>query len=197
MIYTSSYGETSVLFCLASRGRNRYKLSNTNKEGDIVGKIIMAVLAGLMIAATVCIAADNPGLSRVMAKATLFTGLTDTERDTLKSATRLRQARAGECIIKQGTKSGSMFIILDSPAEILVNGNHIVTLSGQSLVGEIEFLDTLPASADVIVTQDTDLIEMNHTALTDLMDKHPRMGYVLMRELAKIAAQRLRAGNSK
>jgi CRP/FNR family cyclic AMP-dependent transcriptional regulator len=160
-------------------------------------KIIMAVLAGLMIAATVCIAADNPALSRALAKATLFAGLTDTERDTLKSATRLRQTRAGECIIKQGTKSDSMFIILDSPAEIHVNGNHIVTLTGQSLVGEIEFLDTLPASADVIVTQDTELIEMNHAALTNLMDKQPRMGYILMRELARISAQRLRAGNSK
>jgi len=160
-------------------------------------KIIRAVLAGLLIAATVCTAADNPALSRALAQATLFSGLTDIERDTLKSVTRLRQARAGERIIKQGSKSGSMFIILNSPVEIIVNGNHIVTLTGQSLVGEIEFLDTLPASADVIVSQDTDLIEVNHAALTGLMDIQPRMGYVLMRELARVAAQRLRAGNPK
>ena len=160
-------------------------------------KTIMAVLAGLLIAATVCTAADNSDLSRALAKAGLFTGLTDTERDTLKSATRLRQARAKERIIKQGTKSNNMFIILDSPAEILVNGNHVATSTGQALVGEIEFLDTLPASADVIVTQDTDLIEINNAALIDLMDEQPRMGYVLMRELATISAQRLRASNPK
>jgi CRP-like cAMP-binding protein len=115
----------------------------------------------------------------------------------LKSVTRLRQARAGERIITQGAKSGSMFIILNSPAHILVNGNHIVTLTGQILVGEIEFLDTFPASADVIVTQDTGLIEVDHAALTGLMDQQPRIGYMLMRELARIAAQRLRAGNPK
>ncbi len=46
-------------------------------------KTIMAVLAGLLIAATVCTAADNSDLSRALAKAGLFTGLTDTERDTV------------------------------------------------------------------------------------------------------------------
>ncbi len=160
-------------------------------------KFIMAVIAGFLMTATVCTAADGPDLPKALAQAAFFAGLTDTERDMLKSVTRLRQARAGERIITQGAKSGSMFIILNSPAHILVNGNHIVTLTGQILVGEIEFLDTFPASADVIVTQDTGLIEVDHAALTGLMDQQPRIGYVLMRELARIAAQRLRAGNPK
>jgi CRP/FNR family transcriptional regulator, cyclic AMP receptor protein len=182
---------------LASHGYSRYKHYTTNKKGGSLKKIIMAMLAGLLIVAAVCTAADNPALSKALAQATLFAELSDTEREMLKFVARLRQARAGERIIQQGTKLGRMFIILDSPAEIKVNGNHIVTLTGQTLVGEIEFLDMLPASADVIVSQDTDLIELNHAALTGLMDKQPRIGYVLMRELARIAAQRLRAGNLK
>jgi len=87
---------------------------------------------------------------------------------------------------------GSMFIVLGSEVEVRVDGKRILTLSGQPLVGEIEFLDELPTTADVLLLKETDLIELNNVALTGLMEKQPRLGYVLMREIAKIEAQRLR-----
>ena len=131
-------------------------------------------------------------LSKALAQVKLFAGLTDAERDALKDAATLRRGRAGERIIQQGKAMGRMFIIMEGQAEVRVNGKHIVTLSGQTLVGEIEFLDMLPASADVILLKETDLIELNDAALTGLMETQPRLGYVLMREIARIEAQRLR-----
>ena len=91
-----------------------------------------------------------------------------------------------------GKRSGKMFIVLDGQAEVWVNEKRIVTLSGQSLVGEIEFLDGLPATADVLLLRETDIIELDNAALTALMEQQPGLGYVLMREIAKIEAQRLR-----
>jgi CRP-like cAMP-binding protein len=136
-------------------------------------------------------------LSKTLARVKLFAGLTDAEREALKAAATLRRGKAGERIIQQGKTMGRMFIIMEGQAEVRVNGKHIVTLSGQTLVGEIEFLDKLPASADVFLLKDTDLIELNYIALTDLMGKQPRLGYVLMSEIAKIEARRLRATNPK
>ena len=136
-------------------------------------------------------------LSRALAQVKLFQGLTDAERDALKAAATLRSGKSGERIIQQGKAMGKMFIIMEGQAEVRVNGKHIVTLSGQTLVGEIEFLDKLPASADVFLLKDTDLIELNHVALTDIMKKQPRLGYVLMGEIARIEARRLRATNPK
>lgn len=141
--------------------------------------------------------ANASALSKALAQVTLFAGLTDAERDVLKTAATLRHTKAGERIIEQGTTQDRMFIILDSQTEIRINGQLIVTYSGQSLVGEIEFLDPSPACADVLVLQETDLIELNYAALTGLMEKQPRLGHVLMREFARIEAQRLRAGNPK
>ncbi|MBW1853020.1 MAG: cyclic nucleotide-binding domain-containing protein [Deltaproteobacteria bacterium] len=80
----------------------------------------------------------------------LFAGLTVAERDALKAAVTLRRGKAGERIIQQGKVLDRMFIILEGQAEVRVNGKHLVTLSEQPLVGEIEFLDMLPASADVL-----------------------------------------------
>jgi len=136
-------------------------------------------------------------LSTSLVQARLFSGLTDAEKAALKVAATLRRGRSGERIIEQGKALDRMFIILEGQAEVWVNGKHIVTLSGQPLVGEIEFFDIHTASADVILVKETDIIELNYAALTNLMENQPRIGYVLMREIAGMEARRLRDTNPK
>jgi len=137
------------------------------------------------------------GLSKALGQAKLFAGLTDKERAALESAATLRHCKEGERIIEQGKNLDRMYIVLGSQAEVRVNGTLVATLPEQSLVGEIEFLDRLPASADVIILKETHLIELNNAALTSLMKKQPRMGFVLMSEIARIEGQRLRAMDQK
>ncbi|MDY6857582.1 MAG: cyclic nucleotide-binding domain-containing protein [Thermodesulfobacteriota bacterium] len=136
-------------------------------------------------------------LSQALTQVKLFAGLTDEERDALKSATTLRRCKEGERIIEQGKSLDRMFIVLESQAEVRVNGKVVATLPEEALVGEVEFLDMLPASADVVVLKETYLIELNNSALTGLMKKHPRLGYMLMSEIARIEGQRLRAMDPK
>ncbi|MCG6536315.1 MAG: cyclic nucleotide-binding domain-containing protein [Syntrophales bacterium LBB04] len=136
-------------------------------------------------------------LSQALTQVKLFAGLNALDRGALKAAVKLRRGQAGELIVQQGKAMDRMFIILDGGAEVRVNGKQVTTLSGQPLVGEIEFLDLLPASADVLLLEDTDLLELNCAALTRLMEKKPRLGYKLMREIARIEARRLRDTNPK
>lgn len=136
-------------------------------------------------------------LSRALAQVKLFAGLTEKERGLLKPATTLRHCKEGERIIEQGKLTDRMFIILEGQAEVRVSGKVVATLPEQSLVGELEFLDMLPASADVIVLKETYLIELNNAALKGIMNKQPRLGYVLMSEIAGIESQRLRAMDLK
>jgi len=136
-------------------------------------------------------------LSKALGRVKLFAGLTDKERAALKSVAALRYGREGERIIEQGKPLDRMFIVLEGQAEVRVNGKVVATLPKQSLVGEVEFLDKLPASADVVIFKDTRLIELNHAELAGLMKKQPRLGYVLMSEIARIEGQRLRAMDQK
>ena len=62
-----------------------------------------------------------------------------------------------------------------------MNGELVATLPAQALVGEKEFLDGRPASADVILMEASYVIELSNAKLERLMDQHPRRGYVLMR----------------
>lgn len=136
-------------------------------------------------------------LSKALGQAKLFAGLTTKERASLKSAATLRHCKEGERIIAQGKPLDRMFILLEGQAEVRVNGKPVATLPEQSLVGEVEFLDMLPGSADVIILKESRLIEVNSAALTGLMKNQPRLGYVLMGEIARIEGQRLRAMNLK
>lgn len=166
------------------------------------GRVFLAtILSMLVICASPSFAAEAsaiPGvLSKKLAEVKLFGGLTDAERSLLESVATLRRGKAAERIIEQGKVSGMMVIVMEGRTEIRVNDTLIASLSGQTLVGEIGFLDGLPASATVILAEDADLIELNNAALTALMERQPRLGYVLMREIARIEARRLRDAHPK
>jgi CRP/FNR family cyclic AMP-dependent transcriptional regulator len=164
----------------------------TKAAGRLVWAIVIVMFGNLACNSFAADEAKALALSKALAQVQLFKGLTDTERESLKAAAALRHGKVGERNIQQGKVRDRMFIILEGRTEVRVNGKHFVTLSGQPLVGEIEFLDMLPASADVFLLKETDLIELNYAALTGLMEKQPRLGYVLMREIARIEARRLR-----
>jgi CRP/FNR family transcriptional regulator, cyclic AMP receptor protein len=162
--------------------------------------VLIALVVVFGSGAAVSFAADDAkklSLSRALGQAKLFAGLTDREKTALKSAATLRLCREGERIIEQAKPLDRMFILLDGEAEVRVNGKAVATLPGQSLIGEIEFLDMLPASADVVVLEETHLIELNSASLTNLMKKRPRLGYELMSRIATIEGQRLRAMDNK
>ena len=171
----------------------------TGLAGRLLWAVVIAVVALGSFGGN-SLAADKAKalvLSKALGQAELFAGLTGKERAALKLAAKLWRCKEGERIIEQGKSLGRMFIILDGQAEVRVNGKLVATLPEQSLVGELEFLDMLPASADVVVLKETYLIELNNAALTDLMKKQPRLGYVLMSKIARIEGQRLRAMDMK
>ena len=169
----------------------------TGAVGRFFGAVVVVIFGYLVCDSFAADEAKALALSKALAQVKLFAGLTDAERDALKAAATLRRGKAGERIIQQGEALDRMFIILEGQAEVRINGKHAVTLAGQPLVGEIEFLDKLPAAADVLLLKETDLIVLNYAALTGLIEKQPRLGYVLMHEIAKIEARRLRKTNSK
>lgn len=167
---------------------------------DRIGRRFAWILVALMLAGLAgsipAPAGTKPlSLSDAIEKVNWFEGLKTEEKASLKSVAAVRRAKAGEKIIEQGKATKRIMIVLDGKAQVLVDGKEVATLTGQFIVGEIEFLDMSPASADVILMQDADIVEMGNLALYSLMDKEPRIGYLLMAELARLEAERLRQSN--
>lgn len=140
---------------------------------------------------------EDGALSSALAKADIFKWLNGADRDMLTTATLLRQGKIGEKIVEYNKPLNKMFIVPDGKCEVWIAGNLITTLSGQLLFGEVEFLDNLPGSADVVLLKDAEIIEIDNAKLNRLMERNPHIGYVIMHEIAKIASQRLRAMDEK
>ncbi len=139
-------------------------------------------------------AQDNTAaLDEAIGKVTIFAGLTTAERIELRAASTLRTGKAGDVVIEQGKPLSKMLVILDGTSEVWINGSLLLTLTGQNLFGEVEFLDSLAGSADVKLATGASILELDNAALIGVMDRNPRIGYVVMREIAKIEGRRLRA----
>lgn len=164
----------------------------TGMKGSFLGAVVVGVF-GIMVGNSFAVdEAKDLALARALAQVKMFAGLTNAEKNALKSVATLRHVKARERLTEKDKVLDRMFIILEGQAEVWVNGKLVTSLSGQSLIGENEFLNNLPIFADVFILKETDIIELNNAAITDLMKKQPRLGYVLMREIAIIEAQRLR-----
>lgn len=151
------------------------------------------MLAMIGTYASVSGATGDPALLKALSRVHIFASLTDDELHALQSAATLHHMKTGECLTKPDMTINSMFIVLDGQADVFRKDMLVATLSGQFFIGETEFLVKLPTFVDVIIAKETDVIEVRNAALNDLMERYPRIGFVIMSELAKIEAQRLRA----
>ena len=127
----------------------------------------------------------------------VFARLDKSQLEKLSQAVELIQFQKGDKIIEQGKRTGRLFVVLDSEVQIRIGGALIVVLPENALVGEIEFLEDVPASADVILNRNSRVIAIEHKALRAVMDAHPRIGYILMDEIARMEANRLRMNDQR
>ena len=133
----------------------------------------------------------------VLRQVPLFARLDESQLRKVAEIAEVRQGQKGEHIITQGKRIGKMFVALDSEVQIRIGGELIVVLPINSLVGEIEFLIDVPATADVVLNKNSRVLVLEHGPLRKMMDAHPRIGYVLMDGFASMEAQRLRKTNQR
>jgi hypothetical protein len=61
----------------------------------------------------------------------------------------------------------------------------------------MEFLEDVPASADVLLMGKSRVIMLEHKVLRGVMDADPGLGYALMYEIARMEANRLRTNSQR
>lgn len=164
-----------------------------NKKDRLSALIAMMMLCLLICTFSYAGEPGDPALSAALSRVKMFADLTSAEKDALQSAARIRHVQAGVCLTRKGAALDRMFIILDGEAEVRVNGQFVTAQSGQFMVGEAEYLDQGPVFADVTLVKEADIIELVNDELTRLMEHQPHIGYVIMREIARIEGRRLRA----
>jgi len=132
----------------------------------------------------------------------LFDHLTKRELKTIASLIHHRSYQAGEYIFQKDQPGAAMFIIKSGIVNIVLpdpEGReiHLATLKSGTFVGELALLDNSPRSASAKVAEPTEAIAFFRSELNKLLTTYPSIGSKIMRKLALIIGQRLKATNEQ
>ncbi len=109
----------------------------------------------------------------------LFESLDDAEIDALSELTFTRTFNKETVIILAEEEGDTLFIIKDGQVKVSIvseEGREVILslLRGGAVFGELSLLDGKPRSANVVATEDTELLMLRRTDFIQLIYKTPR-----------------------
>jgi len=120
----------------------------------------------------------------------LFAGLSKADIQDIQKICKLKEYPAGTALIRKGQKLDRLYLISAGRGEVRLK-DRTIPFGKDSLLGEVEFVDPLPAVADVFLVSDCRLVEIEYAALDRLLRSRPKMGLTIMRNLASILSRKI------
>ncbi len=119
----------------------------------------------------------------------LFDALGSSEIDALAELAFTRSFTKGQLIILVAESGDSLFIIRKGQVKVSLlhedGREFILSLLGEGeFFGELALLDDRPRSANVVATEDTELIILKRTDFQELVNRVPAIAVSLLEELA-------------
>ena len=127
----------------------------------------------------------------------IFEPLSDTETERLAAATSSHVFAAGEYVIRSGAEGSSMFVIHKGRVKVQISDNGkprtVATLNEGDFFGEMALLTGEPRTANIVASEETEVLEIGHAALKQLFDANPdlieALGNAVTERRAGLAAQ--------
>jgi len=137
-------------------------------------------------------------LTQILKNVELFDGLTDSELDEVAAICDERRYRRGEIIAKQGEPGDEFFIVTQGFVEVLLEEPRraVVNLGPGQLIGEMAVVDQGPRSATVQAVEEPTVVQViSRDEFEVLCQKHTRIGYIVIRNIAADLSFKLRHRN--
>lgn len=133
---------------------------------------------------------------KILKKMPVLIGLQENEYQTVLAMCSSTVVKKGETLFKQGDDGSSMFILLSGEIDINVKGVGTVhVMKAGEILGEIGLVKSIARTAAAVTTRDCVLLELYAEILHEVVKKQPRIGYIIMRNVARILADRLDQSN--
>ncbi len=138
----------------------------------------------------------------ILKQVPLFDHLTKRELKTISMLVHHRTYQPGEYIFQKDQPGAAMFIIKRGVVNIVLpqaedREIHLASLKAGTFVGELALLDNSPRSASAKVAEPTEALAFFRSELNKLLTTYPSIGSKIMRKLALIIGQRLKATNEQ
>jgi CRP-like cAMP-binding protein len=133
----------------------------------------------------------------------LVEGLSNEELAAIAPVCQERQFGQGEEIFGEASKGTELYIVCRGRVSLEValpnrpgrGAERLATATAGMVFGEMSLVDRSPRSARARTLEETLVIEISSADLHKVMEENPRIGYVIMGNLATVLASRLRSTN--
>ena len=114
-------------------------------------------------------------LSNLMNQAPIFAPFNRNDRRELVQKFRARDVNKGDVLVKEGTSSDGLYVVLSGEVEVEAKGHRIATLKEGQVFGEMSLLMRNPASATVRALRHTSLLRLPKHDFDSLILSHPQV----------------------
>ncbi len=125
----------------------------------------------------------------------LFDGLRPLQAKIVTLMGELKTFTHGDAIVRQGDMGNEMFVLLKGTAEIHIQAEgrsrRIAGLERGDVFGEMGLLRHHERTADVVASEDVEVLAVNERFLSRIKRRYPRIGAQIFFNVAKILSDRL------
>lgn len=136
--------------------------------------------------------------TKILEKVEIFRGLSPTQLESLVQISEEKKYRGGEAVFTERSSGTEVYIIKKGKVcvELGLKGKPntatIQRLSVGQIFGELALVDQRSRSATVTCENDSEIITIDRSRLNELFNRDARLGYIVMKNLAQLLAERLR-----
>jgi CRP/FNR family cyclic AMP-dependent transcriptional regulator len=132
--------------------------------------------------------------SAVLAELALFRGLPEDARGALGAAARLERRAAGFVLFEEGDPPDDVLFVLDGRVTLTMGtgpgASSVMSIGPSEILGWSSLLARRRV-ARAVVTQAATLVRVSASAVLELCERDPRVGYVVMAQAFEQVADRL------
>ena len=136
-------------------------------------------------------------IESIIRGAPLFNDLYDHEVDGILANCHVMQLQTGEKVFKEGDVGEDLFLVLNGKIDIIKNEVLIASLGKAEIFGELILLYEGSRSTDAFAILPTDLLVLNYQSILKVYDKNPRAMSIMMLNLCRLLADRLKKSNKE
>ncbi len=129
----------------------------------------------------------------------IFEGLTRSQLGRVMTAMQRRPYRAGEVLFEEGQLGRAIFILKSGKVELARKSGAtrrvLGVLGAGQMFGEMALLEKMQRTASATVLEDGEIYLLYTATLDTLIQQHPTIGVVLLRNTATILSALLRRAN--
>ncbi len=123
----------------------------------------------------------------------LVAGLSDEQIAQVAEIAELRPYASGQALARIGEEAVNLFVVIEGNLiETTADGDRLGEISKGSIIGEIALVDARPRTANVVSIGQVSVAAIPISDLRKLMNANREWGFIILSNIARVLAMRLR-----